>query len=41
MTPREVGELRLDQLHAFERAMREELEARAEALRRANRRRRR
>lgn len=41
MTPAEVRALRLDELHAFDRAMREELEARAEAIRKANRRRRR
>lgn len=41
MTPREVDELRLDELEAFDRTMRAELEARAEAIRKANRRRRR
>jgi hypothetical protein len=39
MTPREVDAMRLDELHAFERVMREELEARAEANRKAARRR--
>jgi hypothetical protein len=37
MTPREVDGLRLDELAAFERVMREELEARAEANRKARR----
>lgn len=40
MTPREVDGLRLAELAAFERVMREELTARSEALRRAGRRRR-
>jgi hypothetical protein len=39
MTPREVDAMRLDELYAFEQAMREELRARAEANRRASRRR--
>jgi hypothetical protein len=38
MTPREVDALRLDELAAFERVMRDELRARAEAARRARRR---
>jgi hypothetical protein len=40
MTPAEVRTLRLDELYAFERSMREDLEARAQAIRRASRRRR-
>jgi len=40
MTPREVDALRLDELHAFEDVMRRDLEAQAEANRRAARRRR-
>ena len=40
MTPRDVDRLRLDELEAFQYVMRQELEARAEANRRANRRRR-
>ena len=37
MTPREVDGMRIDELAAFERVMREELEAVAEANRRARR----
>lgn len=40
MTPREVDELALDELEAFDRTMRAELEARAQAIRRGKRRRR-
>lgn len=39
MTPAEVRGMRLDELHAFEKLMRDELEARSQAMRRARRRR--